>query len=166
MSDRGFINTARQLLEDDQIGALVEIYQTAPQRLEEIKQNAQGPDAEAAREAFADLSDERQTEIVDKTISDLAVTFNQLRTDPTEGIERLQSELRDPYTVEALLLLFENEDHIDEEYSDDVKEFVRWRFKLLGVNAIPEAYTEEEKREIIDRFGLDYRPEAAEGTNN
>lgn len=166
MSDRGFISQARHLLQDEDISALISILQSAPDRLEEIKHRAHEVDSEEAKAAFSEMSDEKQTEVFDGTVADLAITFQQLRSDPADGVEQIQSEIRNPYTVEALLAVFDNDEHIDDEYSEQIKEFVRWRFRFLGVHALPEAYTEAEKREVIDRFDLEYDPEAENGTNN
>lgn len=166
MSDRGLFSQARRLLQDDEIMSLLDVFQNAPEYLEEIKARAEGSDAEEARKVFDELTDEEQTEVVDGVITDIAVSFAQLRADPVEGVDQLVDHLRDPFTMEALLLTLENEEHIDEEYSEEIKEWWRWRARWLAVELLPEIYTEEEIEEVAEQFGLVREQYSEEGTNS
>lgn len=146
---------ARQLMQDGELSALVTMLREAPDRLADVRDRAQTVDTAEVEAQFAKLDDDEQDEQFHQAMAELAVTCAQIREEPAEGVDRLFGMLRDPYTVEALLLIFENDDHIDPDYSEQVKEFARWQLRYIGIHAIPEAYTQAEREAVAERFGLD-----------
>lgn len=166
MSERNFLMEAQRLLADEDIGSLFDVFRNAPELLDEIRERAKHSDSEAARQTFQEMSEIEQTRMVDSVVSDIAISFAQLRQEPAEGVEQLATHIREPYTMEALLLVFDNEEHIDGEYSEDIKEFVRWRVRWVGAELLPEVYTDDELEEIADRFDLTQERSEAERTNS
>lgn len=111
-------------------------------------------DPEEVREQFKQLDDDAQEELFYDTAHHLAAVLEGLRERPDKAAPELKSMLRDPYTLEALLLIYEDE-HIDEEVRDQLKEFTAGYLKLYGVMLAPEMYSEQEIRETLDLHGLD-----------
>lgn len=106
------------------------------------------------RQKYSALDDERQQEIFDQAIGTIIGTLFEVRESPREGLMRLKGLLRDPYTLEGLLLIFENEDHIDPEYSAEMKEFAAWYVTAAGVALTPEMYDEQTCENVYDTFDL------------
>lgn len=124
--------------------------------LEGVKQRARD-DTPAAdvREQYADLDDEEQQEVFNQAVSDVVAALFEIRERPAEGLLTLKGLLRDPYTVEGLLLIFDNEQHIDPSYSEQMKDFAAMHLEMVGVALAPEMYDEATVREVYDRLGLD-----------
>ena len=78
-------------------------------------------DREEVREIYESYSEEKQDEVFHDAAADLIAIAAQVREQPTTGMKELKTRLRDPYTMEALLLIFNNEAHVDPEFSEDQK---------------------------------------------
>lgn len=124
--------------------------------LEEVRENAQTtPERQAVREQYHSMPDTKQQEAFNRAIWDLVSVAGKLRVSPDEGLRDLKTMLRDPWTMEALLLVFHNPDHIDPDYSEEMRETTTKFTRLAAMNLIPEAYTENEARQLMAEMGLD-----------
>lgn len=111
-------------------------------------------DNEEVREELKGLPEDRQEELFFQTLKEMAAVLEGLREKPQAATPKLKSMLRDPYTLEALLLIYENE-HIDEEYRDQLKEFTAGWLHIFGVMLAPEMYTKQEIRQVMEDHGLE-----------
>lgn len=157
--DMEMIQSYLDSVDDDQIRDAIEftVNQYVVPHLNDIRHAAANeyPDHEQVREQLEQMDEQEREQIFYDTLSELVTTFALLRERPLEGLEQLKTMVRDPYTIEALLLIFENEDHIDAEYSDQLKEFSAAHLKWMGVFLVPEAYTQAEIQDVIETFDLD-----------
>lgn len=119
----------------------------------DIRENAveDYPNPVEVREAYKNMPDEEQQETFEEAMDHLLMATTLMRHRPVQGFQMFKNMLRDPTTTEALLLIFENE-HIDEEYQDHLKEFAATRLHWLGVLFIPEMYTRQEAEPVLARF--------------
>lgn len=123
--------------------------------MEDVRQNVQGyPDPQDVRETYRNLPEPEQQEVFDDAVQEVVVTANMLRQRPKQGTQRLKSMLRDPTTYEALLLIFENE-AIDAEYRDHLKDFTAEHLHWIGVFLAPSMYHPDEVRRVADQFGME-----------
>lgn len=124
--------------------------------LNDIRERAEGdPDYMDVREYFESMSEaEREREFYD-TLDELVATLIQCREQPREGFRNLKAFLRDPFTVEALLLIFENERHIDPEYTDQLKVFGAEHLKWVGALTLPEMYDDSEVEGVLEKMDID-----------
>lgn len=152
-------NLIDQMDEEKKRDAIVEVMNRyLVPHAEEIQNRAEGEDPPSARvrEYFHEELDESEKEDeFYNTLWEVVGTFAKVRDDPVEGLQELKALMRDPYTVEALFLLFENEEHIDPEYSAQLKEFASFHLKAVGVLSMPEMYSQEEIQQVLDEFDLD-----------
>lgn len=119
---------------------------------------AEGHDAEAAREYYAQMTADEQEEMFYTAIADLVAVLFLVREQPAEGLAELKARLRDPYTVEALLLIFNNDEfieYIEPGYREKMKDFAAERLRWMGMALVPELYDPEEVRPVYEEFGLD-----------
>jgi hypothetical protein len=110
---------------------------------------------EQVRQKYAALGEERQQEVFNRAVSDVLGTLFELRTQPESGLESLKGLLRDPYTIEGLLLIFDNDQHIDAEYSAQMKDFAAMHLKWAGVALAPEMYDPAVVEAVAEEIGLD-----------
>lgn len=148
---------ARQLLseiDNEQVATLLMPYleEELKPHLEDIRERAQEVDPMAIRETYASMSEEAQQAAFEQAVADLATVIRECREDPDTGLGRLKERLRDPTVLEALMLIFEDPDHIDEAYTTDVKAFAAVIVKWFGAQILPEIYTAEELADIEHRF--------------
>ena len=152
-------DTARSLLNninDDQLrqGLHVAIEDFVIPHIDDIRIKAT-EDYESrhhVRDVYKSMSDEEQQEVFDEAWGDIVAVAARLREDPQTGGMELKERLRDPWTMEALLLIFENRDNIDEDYGDEMKEFATFMLRWIGIQMLPEMYSQEEVRESIDKL--------------
>lgn len=145
----------------DLVRAIIDAY-VVPY-VEDVKQRvredrAEGRTAEAVREQYADMDADAQQETFDEVLDDLVSLAFALREHPGEGADELKARLRDPFTVEALLLVFENDEYIEyiePWYRAEMKAFAAQRLRWLGMALVPEMYEQHEVRETYEQFGLD-----------
>lgn len=124
--------------------------------LKEIRQRSRNdPPTEEVREHFESMSPEEREQEFYETLDELVAVLVQCRENPQQGFKDLKTMLRDPFTVEALLLIFENDDHIDYEYTQQLKEFGVTHLRWVGCMVLPEMYDEHEVEEVVDTFDLD-----------
>jgi hypothetical protein len=116
---------------------------------------ADDPDPEVIRQQYAELSDERQQQVFNQAISDVVGALFEVRENPKAGLLSLKGLIRDPYTMEGLLLIFDNEEHIDPAYSRQMKEFAAMHLKWMGVALAPESYPAAAVREVYEQLDLD-----------
>ena len=120
---------------------------------EEVKEKAimEYKPPREVREHYESLSPEKQEEKFNRAASDLLSVMTQLRTEPHGAGTELKKRLRDPWTVEALLLIFEHEDLPREEVERQKNYAATW-IKWAGVNVMPEMYTEDEIRDVVEEL--------------
>lgn len=152
---------ARQLInamDDEQIaeGMQTAMDEFVVPHLEDVRENAQStPDRQSVREQYHSMPDAKQQEAFNRAIWDMVSVAGKLRVSPDEGLRDLKTMLRDPWTMEALLLVFHNPNHIDPNYSEEMRETATKFTRLAAMNLIPEAYTESEARDLMAEMGLD-----------
>lgn len=130
--------------------------------LEEIRNRAgQQPSTEEVRRYYEEMDPQQREQEFYETLDALVATLVMCRERPMEGYTELKTMIRDPYTVEALLLIFENEDHIDPEYSEQMKDFGAEHFRWVGAMVLPEMYEPEEVERVLETFNINPESEAA-----
>lgn len=122
---------------------------------EEIRTRAQNEESEQAREFYESLPEEEQQEAFEKAVAELATVLQECRENPVAGFPKLKALLRDPDIHEPLLLIFENPNYIDPEYTTDLKEFATYNVRWLAMQVLPELYTPDEVNELLAKFGRD-----------
>jgi hypothetical protein len=105
-------------------------------------------DPEAVREHYESLNDEEQTERFHQAAADLIAVMTELREDPTEGGKKLKDRLRDPWMIEALLLIFDHED-VPDDVATEQKDFAATWIKWVGVNVLPEMYDQNDVESVV-----------------
>lgn len=136
--------------------------------LEDIKQNAENhPDSTTIRQKIGSMPEEDREDQFYDELDELVAIFAEIRERPREGLISLKDKIRDPVLLESLLLTFENEQPvacphcgrptptIDPGYSDQLKNFWAEHSRWIGVFLLPEIYTQEEIRQVVERFDLD-----------
>lgn len=125
--------------------------------LVDIRQRSieEDPDPETVREVMEDLSGEEKEEEFYETLWDFIATLAVARERPEDGVPELKRMLRDPYTLEALLLIFEKPDSIDPDYSETLKDFFATHIHWLGVLLLPEMYSDDERRAAMRELDMD-----------
>lgn len=141
---------------DDVQAALLKILEDkADPKLKEIRTRAsESPDRHTARQEIESLPEDAKDELFHETWAELIAASVQLRVEPLEGMKNLKGMIRDPYTVETLLLLFEDDeipDEIVEANKDLVSDYINW----FGCAVAPEMYEREEVEEFVETFGAD-----------
>lgn len=120
---------------------------------EDIQERASQIDPEEAREYYESLDPDEKQEVFDEAVADMIKTLRLCREQPLQGYPMLKQRLRDPDVLESLLLIFDDDEHIDDEHSKEMKELVRDTIAWAGVSTIPEAYTDAEQSDIERRIG-------------
>lgn len=113
------------------------------------------PDNERIRAKYAELSDDEQQEVFNTAVAEVVGALFEVRESPQQGLVTLKKLLRDPYTVEGLLLIFDNDEHIDPAYSEQIKNFAATHLRWAGCALMPEAYDPEVVRQTGEEIGLD-----------
>lgn len=134
-------------------------------RLAEIRERA---DDEYSREQIrryyaTELSADEQQETFDSAFNDILVAAFSLRAALLDGgdvtisaaLADVQELIRDPYTAEAILLIFENDEYIEPEYAAQMKEYGAWVLRSIGVAIAPELYDPAVVQDIAQDHGLD-----------
>lgn len=116
-------------------------------------------DNEAVAEHYKQLSEDEQEEKFHEALADLLAVLTEVREDPVHGWEELRDRLRSPWTVEAILLIFDHPE-VPEEVAEQQKAFARTWLKYAGVHTFPEMYRQEEAREVVERVQPDEMVEA------
>lgn len=155
----------QQQIDPEQIHALLEsrIDEDLGPHLEEIRERSrQQPDPEQIREDFANAPPEQQQELFDAAVGDILTVFHLLREDPMAALNEAKDLLRNPYTAEAVLLIFHNDQHIDSDYGEQMKAYGASLMAYLGTLVAPEMYDDAEIEAIHERMDLEVN-EGAEG---
>lgn len=107
-----------------------------------------------AREQLMDLGEDARHQLFFDTINDVVQALMLIRSQPFIGLARLKKLLRDPYTIEGLLLIFDHEG-VEPAAREEMKDFVAAHVWLVGVAVLPEMYAEEERQEVRDILNID-----------
>lgn len=156
------IKKLEEQMDDEDIEEMIQagIEQRVVPALEEIRERRrQDPDTDQIRENYRQLSDEKKQEVFDAAVMSIVEAAFVARQQPTQGVKQLRELVRDPYTMEALLLIFDNEDHIDPEYGEQMKDVASEIVTWVGVALAPELYEPSTVREVAERLGLEIDPD-------
>jgi cytochrome P450 len=151
ISDEAITNALQTGIEKEVIPELQEI-RTKIREMDE--------DAEEARQYLENLSEEEQQERFNAAVTDLLSVLTEIRVQPLSGGEKLKERLRDPWTTESLLLIFDHPD-VPDEVVESQKDFAATWLRWAGANAVPEMYEEEELEEIVETLYPDAKVEEA-----
>jgi len=121
--------------------------------LVDVRENAakQYPEADVVRARYEGLSEEEQEVQFEKAAADLMAVAVELRENPTTGLRKLKGRLRDPWTIEALLLIFDAPGMSDEEVQAR-KDYASMWLKWVGSHVIPEVYERDDVRDVIEQM--------------
>lgn len=123
--------------------------------MSDIKKRAEkSPPREEVREQLESLSESEKDRLFHETWAELITACVQLRVEPLEGMRNLKPMIRDPWTVETVLMLFEDDeipDDITEANKDLVSDYINW----MGCAIAPEMYERESVEDMIEQFGAD-----------
>lgn len=129
--------------------------------LEEVRQRARSsPATEDVRQQLESMGEQEREQLFYETLDELVAVLVECRENPQQGFDELKTMMRDPWTVEALLLIFENDEHIDAEYTDQLKEFGVTHLRWVGAMVLPEMYEDHEVEQVLDQFDIEPDPEA------
>lgn len=149
-------------LDDEMIERALEagIEKEVVPHLEDVRENVvdEYPDAKDVRSHYESLSQEEQEEKFNRAAADVMGVLVELRENPTEGLKKVKGRLRDPWVIEALLLIFDHEG-VPKELSDQRKEYASTWLRNVGVHVIPEVYHRDEAKEVIRTLYPDEDPE-------
>lgn len=128
--------------------------------LQDVREKAKDEyeENEYVREKYESLSEDKQTKKFNKAAADIMSVAVKLRSSPMRGMQELKGRLRDPWTVEALLLIFDHPE-VPDEVVEQRKNYAAAWLKYVGVNVIPEVYTREAAMDMIETFYPDSDPE-------
>jgi len=124
-------------------------------RLDEIKARADGQkSSDEVRAELESLSDEKKTEVFHQTWAEIITACAQLRVQPVEGMKNLKAMIRDPWTVEAMLLMMEVAEmpsEVEQQNKDLMAQYITW----MGSAIAPEMYDRDDVEDMIEQFGAD-----------
>lgn len=124
-------------------------------QLDEIKERAADADApQDVRQQLEELPDEKKNEVFHETWAQFITACVQLRVEPLEGMRNLKTMIRDPWTVEIMLMLMED-DEIPNDISDANKDLISQYVTWIGRALAPEMYEREEVEAMVEEFGAD-----------
>jgi len=159
--DGDMANSVLEALDEDAIESALKkgIDKEVVPHLEQVRERAVEDDADSAqvRAHYESLSEDEQTQKFNEAAADLMAVFTELRESPIAGAKKLKGRLRDPWTVEALLLIFDHE-QVPDEVVDQQKDYAATWLKWVGVNMIPEIYTRDQVLEVANRLYPDRDP--------
>jgi hypothetical protein len=124
-------------------------------QLEEIKERAgQTEDVDEIRSKLAEMDDEQIDAVFHETWAEFITACVQLRIEPLEGMRNLKTMIRDPWTIEIMLLLMED-DEIPTEISKANKDLITQYVTWIGRALAPEMYEREHIEAMVEEFGAD-----------
>lgn len=153
----GIVDRIASNMDEEQVqeAVLQIIEEKAHPHLEDIKQRAENTeDADYVREYLESLEPEERNKVFHEAWGELIATFVQTRIEPMDGIENLKRMVRDPWTVESLLLIMEDEEipaDVEQEQKDALATYLHW----MGIAIAPEMYELEDVEEMVAEFGAD-----------
>lgn len=100
------------------------------------------------RAHYEGLSEAKQTAKFHEAAADVMGVAVDLREQPVAGFSKLKSRLRDPWTIEALLLIFDHPD-VPDDVVHERKEFASTWLKYAGLHIIPEVYERGDLKEMV-----------------
>lgn len=150
-------------LDEQQVAEAVEwaVEEKVVPHLDDIRERAdQEASSDQVRAHFEEMTPREREDLFYDTLHALVGTLVACRVRPHEGFRELKTLLRDPYTLEALLMIFDGEDpetgerYIDPEYEQTLKDFGAEHVQWVAVMVLPEMYDEETERKVKQQFGL------------
>lgn len=156
--DEDQIQQIQQQIDPEQIHAMVEARieeDLGPHLVEVRERRREQPDPKQVRQKFANASPQKQQQLWHAAVGDVIEVFHLLREDPMAALRKAKDLLRNPYTSEALLLIFHNDQHIDGDYSWEMKDYGANLMAYLGTVVAPEMYEPAEIEAIHERIDLD-----------
>lgn len=129
--------------------------QVAPELIKIRERAENSPSGQAVRGDLTTLNAEQKQALYNEQIKELVEIAFLFRKDPQNAVSNFKSMLRDPHTMESLLLIFDNPKHIDEDYADEMKDAVTTYARWIGVGIAPEMYSEAEIEAVADQLNRD-----------
>jgi len=124
-------------------------------QLDEIKERAaDADDPEDVRRKLEGLPDEKKNEVFHETWAEFITACVELRVQPVVGMRNLKTMIRDPWTVEIMLMLFED-DEIPTEITHANKDLLSQYITWIGRALAPEMYEREDVETMVEEFGAD-----------
>lgn len=129
--------------------------------LEEVRETAEQEyeDPQEVRDYYENLPEDEKEQKFNNACADLIAIASQLRNSPQSGGKELKNRLRDPWLTEALLLIFEAEE-VPDEVVQSQKDYAATWLRWLGANIVPEIYTMDDRKEIVEMLFPNADPEA------
>lgn len=161
--DEDMANTILESLNKEQIEAALSkgVEKEVVPHLEQVRERATEDDADTAqvRAHYESLPEDEQQEKFNQAAADLMAVFAELREEPVSGAQKLKGRLRDPWTIEALLLIFDHES-VPNEVVDQQKHYTATWMKWVGMNVIPEMYRREQVADVAEELYPNRDPDA------
>lgn len=149
-------------MDDDMIESALKtgIEQELVPHLQDVREMAEDDyeSSDYVRQKYESLPEDQQTKKFNKAAADLMSVAVKLRANPMKGMQELKGRLRDPWTVEALLLIFDHEE-VPDRVVQERKDYAATWLKYVGVNVIPEVYTREAAVDMVRTMYPDSDPE-------
>lgn len=101
-----------------------------------------------------EMTEEERNELFHDTWGEVIASFIHLRIDPFEGFLNLKHLLRDPYTLEAMLLMFDVEG-TPKDIVEANKDMAATYVKCIGVALAPEMYGRDDVEQVVELVGGD-----------
>lgn len=156
-------------LDEEQVKEAVRqaVTQMVVPHLEEVRQQAQhrkntGEDRQSVRQQLESLSERDQTDEFNQAVAECVTIAAELHNDPERAATMAKNRVRNPWTMERLLLPLSRA-HDDPGHADEMKELVTDSLRWFSIYLVPEAYTYEEKRELLAKLFPDRDPDAMLG---
>ena len=173
MSDDSFMDQFAGLLSEEQamsflqnldeeqvskmVGFVIEEF-IGPQ-LVKIRNNAQSYDSrKQVRKEYENMSEDERNKRFHNAVAEVRKVAVQIRQEPQVGFTNLQNKIRNPWYHEALLLIFDAEPDPNEPSQ---KEFATYMGRWIMMGLVPEMYTEQEARDLINEIFDDMSYEEA-----
>lgn len=148
-------DTASQILssmDDEMIENALEagIEEELVPHLKDVRAKAQNEYRNPAevRAYYEGLSEDEQTQKFHEAAADLMGVAVDLREAPLRGLKKLKERLRDPFVIEALLLIFDHPE-VPDDVVHERKEFASIWMKYIGLHVVPEVYQRDDLREMV-----------------
>lgn len=153
------LNSLMENIDEKQLEAAIQqaLSQKLGPKLAEIRERArEGESGQDVRAEYEPLSPREKEDKFLEAVTDLVVVFAELRHDPFTAFPKLFRRIREPRTMEALLLIFDGFQDDgrcpDPEWSREAKKYVAGVTRLIAMSFIPEAYTYHERVQVAQTF--------------
>ena len=146
-----------QNLDEEQVSQMVTfvVEEFVGPRLQEIRQQSKTyKSRHEVRREYESMSDDEQNKRFHNAVAEMRKCAVQIRQSPADGMRELKTIIRNPWYHEAILLAFHQDPGPDEPTQ---KEFATYMGRWILMGLVPEMYTEEEARDLVNEvFDMSY----------